>query len=109
PVPPTSGPEPKIADLDPPLLPDPPPVTFPPLPSFTDFRKPGLIPPSSGEPYFPGMASIPVALGSGHPPRRTSPSDSAPDPGRLQLTSDPNVTPVPEPPTIWLATLGAAC
>jgi hypothetical protein len=109
PVPPTSQPEPTITDLDPPLLPDTPPVTFPPSPSYTESRTPGLIPPSSGEPYFSGFASTPLAPGGVDVPGGNGPSDSVPGFGQPQPTSGTDVTPTPEPPTIWLTASAAAC
>jgi hypothetical protein len=112
PVPPTSNPEPSVTDLDPPWLPDPPTVTFPSVPSVTDSPIPALAPPSTGGSYFPPTPPIPFGPDSGPTPPTTSlPPGSHTPSGAVQPapTSGPNVAPIPEPPTIWLASIGAAC
>jgi hypothetical protein len=108
PMTPTSVREPEITSLDPPSLPDPPPVIFPVTPSAQEPPVTAFFPPSTGESSAPPI--IPVA------PIPFGPSGGGgnPGPGGPQANVPPGpqfqpVSPVPEPPTIWLTTIGAAC
>lgn len=84
PVPPTLSVEPSTMELDPPLPPSSPPVL---LPSTAVTTEPPILPV-----YFP-----PYVVPSFGVPPSGGPSPSA------------TAQPVPEPKTIWLACIGAAC
>jgi len=111
PVPPTLNLEPSTKELDPPLPPSSPPVLFPSTAVTTEPPILPVPPPSTGGSYSPPTSPTPFVVppfgvfpgGGQRPPTTRYP------PGSWSESPSATAQPVPEPKTIWLASIGAVC